>query len=154
ADGRARWLRRTYEAYAAAYRRTGGYWTGINAATSALLLGHRHRARALAAAVGRQCRGELARRGNGAAGGRSWLHAPPAEAALIAGRVEEARDWYLRAVAELSGAYRCVASSRRNAGLLVRALGLPWEPIDTALALPRVVVFAGHMVDRPGRPTP
>jgi predicted Zn-dependent protease len=37
-------LRQAYEFYTEAYRATGGYWSGINAATLALLLGERERA--------------------------------------------------------------------------------------------------------------
>ncbi len=150
---RRHWLRKAYRAYATAHQRTGGHWTGINAATVAMLLGLRGAARTLARKVSRRCRADIARRDAPASiDDQYWLRATLGEAALIEGRLEEACDWYSRAVAAAPTAYRWIASSRRNAQLLARRLDQPWDSIARALPLPRVVVFAGHMIDRSGRP--
>src|SRR5580765_7164496 len=54
-DVRRTHLARAFSRYADAYHRTGGYWSGINAATIALLLGRQDEAAAIAADVQRRC---------------------------------------------------------------------------------------------------
>src|SRR5262249_33649005 len=81
---RVQHLRRAIDAYADAYRRTGGYWTGINAATCARLLDQPETARSLARAVRTQCVAEL--RGQEAdANGRFYPLVSLGEVALILG---------------------------------------------------------------------
>jgi adenylate cyclase len=149
---RCAWLEKARAAYAAAFARTGGYWTGINAATLAVLGGHTRAARALAADVAARCRARL--EGETAAAERYWLLATLGEAALVGGRHAEACDWYARAVAAAPADFRSIASSRRNAKLIAEHLGLPWKTVAASLPLPTVVVFSGHMLDRPQRPRP
>ena len=50
---RGRQLQLSYKFYEEAYRLSGGYWTGINAATLALLSGRREYARALSICAAR-----------------------------------------------------------------------------------------------------
>src|SRR5947209_8647750 len=52
---RERFLRRAAETYMQAHQATGGYWTGINAATMNLLIGEPDAAAALAREVREQC---------------------------------------------------------------------------------------------------
>ncbi|HYX40870.1 MAG TPA: adenylate/guanylate cyclase domain-containing protein, partial [Pyrinomonadaceae bacterium] len=50
--------------------------------------------------------------------------------------------------------YGELASTRRNARLIIEHQGGATEWLDELLKIPRVVVFAGHMVDQPGRERP
>lgn len=140
--------------YANAYQQTGGYWTGINAATVARLLGEKEQALALATQVKDQCLAELALLNN-STGDRYWLQATLAEAWLIQENFEEAENYYTAAGVTAGARYGDLASTRRNAGLLMEALGLDDQTRQRLLSgcrIPAVVVFAGHMVDQPGRP--
>ncbi len=163
-DERARrdWLARSFEAYHKAFRRTRGEWTGINAATTALLSGRPKQARTLARAARSECEKRLKaakrKRRTDATQltdeDRYWLLATLAEAALIDGRPARAITWYERAVATTPNDWRSIVSSRRNAHVLIEHLGLDRRPFDDALALPKVVIFTGHMIDAVDRPRP
>lgn len=151
---RAAHLRRSHKYYLAAYAdKPGNYWTGINAATTALLLGRIKKSRQLALKVREDCF-LLCPTGAPPARDRYWLPATIAEAALICDQWEEARKWYLQAVSAAPRDWGNIASTRRAAHLIVVALGKPElrEEVNRCLHLPNVVVFAGHMIDRPGRP--
>ena len=55
------------------------------------------------------------------------------------------------------GRYGDLASTRRNARLLFTVMDLDPDQkqrIESCFPIPRVVVFAGHMIDQPGRLTP
>jgi len=65
--------------YALAYRRTGGFWTGINAATTHLLTGELAVAEELARKVRGECLGLLERESPD----RYWVLAALGEAALV-----------------------------------------------------------------------
>jgi MAP3K TRAFs-binding domain len=56
---REKFLRRAAETYAQAYQSSGGYWTGINAATMNLLIGEKERACEIAKMVRAQCLKEV-----------------------------------------------------------------------------------------------
>jgi class 3 adenylate cyclase len=150
---RAAHLRRAAQAYERAYQQTGGYWTGINAAMMAVMLGERRRAAILARAVHRQCLNEL---GGLQAGSHEtyWPLATLGEAALILGQRRAAERWYAEAANVVGRRYRNLVSTRRNARLLLEQLGGHPEGIERALRVPRVAMFAGHMIDRPDRATP
>lgn len=147
------WLK-AKEIYGLSYRETGGYWSGINAATLACLLGEMKGARALALQVQGQCQQQL--RGLSPEDGEAyWVYATLGEAALIQGHLEEAFNWYAQAGQVAGRRYGDLASTRRNAWLLWEALGIPEmvrETLKKCLRIPRVAVFAGHMIDQPGRP--
>ena len=66
---RRRQLQLAYQSYLEAYRRSSGFWSGINAATMALLLGDHDEATALARSVHGECVDLL--KGN-VAGDRYW----------------------------------------------------------------------------------
>ena len=59
---RTEFLKRAAQTYTQAYKATGGYWTGINAATMNLLIGQTRRAQALARKVRDECLKEIAER--------------------------------------------------------------------------------------------
>ena len=56
---RNEFLKRAAETYTQAYEATGGYWTGINAATMNLLIGQTERAQELARKVRDECLEEI-----------------------------------------------------------------------------------------------
>lgn len=152
AEGK-RHLRQAYRYYTEAYRKTGGYWTGINAATLACLLGENKRALMLADEVNRQCRQELEPRMTTPCD-RYWLLSTLGEAALVKRNWEEAERWYAQAMEAARGDWGSLQSTRHNARLLVEHLGGDASRLERLLRFPTVVVFSGHLIDRPGRPVP
>jgi class 3 adenylate cyclase/tetratricopeptide (TPR) repeat protein len=145
-----------YETYASAYERTRGYWSGINAATIARYLNDKEQAVALANRVTDQCLQELSRE-TGDPGELYWLQATLGEAALIRGELSDAIKWYTQAGQGAGGRYGDLASTRRNARLLFTVMDLDpgqMQRIESCFQIPRVVVFAGHMIDQPGRLKP
>ena len=146
------WLAQAFRLYRDAYDSTGGYWSGVNAATLALLSNDRAGARAVARRVRAQCLALDARPPRDS--DRYWILATLGEAALILGEHGEAEEWYAKARDEGRGRLGDVASTRRNARLILRHLGADPARLDRVLAVPCVVVFAGHLIDRPGRRPP
>ena len=145
-----------YETYASAYERTRGYWSGINAATIARYLNDKEKAMALANRVTDQCLQELSRE-TGDPGELYWLQATLGEAALIRGELSDAIKWYTQAGRGAGGRYGDLASTRRNARLLFKVMDLDPDQIqriESCFQIPRVAVFAGHMIDQPGRLKP
>jgi len=148
-----RQLRRAFEFYTQAYRTTGGYWSGINAATLALVLGERDRARGLASEVTERCR-QLLKPPEASDADRYWLLSTLGEAALVRGYWDEAEDWYSQALEVGRGDWGSLQSTRRNARLIVQHAGGDPERLERLFRFPSVVVFTGHMVDAPGRGAP
>ncbi|MDQ2867843.1 MAG: TRAFs-binding domain-containing protein [Verrucomicrobiota bacterium] len=144
---RAEYLRRAAEIYGEAYRARGGYWTGINAATLNLLIGERETAYGIASKVRERCLKEIA----GPSGDSYWELAALGEAALICRDWSEAEKWYARAAKEGRKRFGDLNSSRRNARLILGYWNEDRSWIDKYLRVPSVIVFAGHMIDRPGR---
>jgi class 3 adenylate cyclase len=148
-------LRRAYEFYTQGYETSAGYWSGINAATLALLLGERDRAATLACRVREHCRQKL-RRIPEANEERYWLVSTLAEAALLLGDWLEAENWYCQTVEIGHGDWGSLQSTRHNARLLMQCVA-PDEDggrIERLFRFPSVVVFAGHMVDWDDRTVP
>ncbi len=148
--GRTTFLRRAAEIYTQAYETTGGYWTGINAATMNLLCGEIDRARELARKVRDECLKEIEDPG----GDSYWKLAALGEAALILRDQSQAEEWYARAADQGKDRYGDLQSSRRNARLILQHWNDDQNWIDNYLKIPCVILFAGHMIDRPDRPSP
>jgi class 3 adenylate cyclase len=146
-------LRLAYEFYTQAYQSTGGYWSGINAATLALILGAREEAAALAGKVVEECSQKLTRIED-SKDDRYWLFSTLGEATLLLGRWSEAEDWYGQAMKVGRGDWGSLQSTRHNARLLAQHLDGGMERVDRFFRFPNVVVFSGHMVDRPDREAP
>jgi class 3 adenylate cyclase/tetratricopeptide (TPR) repeat protein len=146
---RRHWLR-AFLLYRNAFRRTGGYWTGINAATIALVLGRGRIATRIANEVVRICREQS----NGVTSGENlfWAYATLGEASLIMGEESAAEDYYRKAMAMPAAGPGNVASMRRNVKLILKAAARKFS-LDQSLPVPPVVVFAGHLLDGPGRKT-
>ena len=155
-EAKARWLAgepqallEAQAAYEQAFERTGGTWTGVNAATLALVAGHADLARSLAWRVQERLTGVAA-----GDAGTFWHEATCGEVALLLGQLEPARTHYAAARALAPRAWGDLHAVRRNAQAVLRAQG--WSPDALADLFPRisVVVFTGHMVDHADRASP
>ncbi|MEY2439507.1 MAG: hypothetical protein QOI34_892, partial [Verrucomicrobiota bacterium] len=147
---REAFLRRAGETYEEAYEKSGGYWTGINAATMNLLIGEKGRACQIANQVRQQCLKEV----EDPEGDQYWEMAALGEAALICQDWLEAEKWYGRAGEERKERFGDLQSSRRNARLILDYWQKDAPPIEQLLHVPPVIVFVGHMIDRPDRAAP
>jgi class 3 adenylate cyclase len=136
--------------YQQAYEISGGCWSGINAATMYLLLGNETSAQHLASDVRDQCLPQVTKTDVD----RYWELAALGEAALICRDFDQATQWYRRAVYQGKNRYGDISSSRRNAQLILRYWNSDSRSIDEILRIPRVIVFAGHMIDDPERSVP
>jgi class 3 adenylate cyclase/tetratricopeptide (TPR) repeat protein len=139
---RERQLQQSYKFYEEAYRLSGGYWTGINAATVALLSGRRDDARELASEVRALCLRELQRaeeRGDDV----YWILATLGEAALVSEDWTEAARRYDEAVRNAPSQLGEFTSTRRNARLIIEYLGGDMSFIERHLPVPKVVVYTG-----------
>ena len=159
APARESHLASAFELYRAAYERArqeadddSAWYTGINAATMAVLRRDLPRAREIAREVRAICAKPATSAGNDSA--RYWRAATLGEAALILGEFDAAGARYREALALAGARYGDVSSTRRQAKLLARHLpDVPAGFVDT-LRIPPVVVYSGHMIDGPDRAVP
>lgn len=138
---------RSADWYERAYAISRSYYPGINAAAMRLMAGDQAggeiRARELLAIFSE----------SGVTSSDYWLLATLGEAELIAGRPTRALHWYRKAVQLADGRTGDIASMRFDLKML--ATRLPVDPTLLELFDPgRVIAFAGHMIDRPGRAVP
>jgi class 3 adenylate cyclase len=133
------WFRRAHCAYHAAFRLSHGYYSGVNAATTALLAGSLSIAKVLAEDVREICLGELRAKGESSAD--YYVLATLGEVELIRGDASQAARWYTRAMDAAGERFADVVSTKRNAGLVASALGTGAEMVDEVLRLPRVAAF-------------
>jgi hypothetical protein len=152
-----RHLAAAFEIYETGYRqshRSGAvaeaYYTGINAATMAFLRGHIEHAREIAAEVEKLCQKALQE----SAADAYWPQATLAEAALIIGDQELARKRYAAAASLAGTRYGDLSSTRHQARLLLEHQGRSTAWLDSAMRMPPVLVYTGHMIDSPGRSQP
>jgi hypothetical protein len=136
-DRRCAYAERAAGLYDAVFESTGGYYSGINAATMYLVAGEEQKSRALAAQVL-----ALARR---ATDDPYYAAATEAEAQLLLGEVDAARDALVRAAALAHGDYAAIATTRRQIRLVCTALGVG-ENLIEALPVPEVVHYCGHRI--------
>ena len=160
AEERAKHLKSAYEIYRAGYDEStklgavfDGYYTGINAAATALLLGDRDLACQIASDVERLCLQALGGSAD-SPGADYWTKATLAEAALICGDLESAEQRYAAASLAAGRRYGDISSTRHQARLLLEHLGESPAWLDEVMGLPPVVAFTGHMIDAPGRAAP
>lgn len=138
---------RSCRLYGEAFRISGDYFPGINAATMAALTGDAETGRDLARGVLCICEREDPDDPD------FWLPATKAEAHLLLGRHDEAALDYARAARLAKRHPGHIASMRRQVRLLAASLEVP-DAVRDALALPVVVAVTGHMIDAPDRPEP
>lgn len=137
--------------YLQAYQRSKSLWTGINAATMMTVMGQIEQARTLALEVRSQGIQLLA-----AEAGKDpyWVLATLGEAELILGNWDAAETYYTQAAEVGQGRFGDLCSSYRNGVLLMQHFGGSADQLKYWLKIPRVVVFCGHRIDLPDRPTP
>ncbi|MDB6027924.1 MAG: uncharacterized protein JWM68_4147 [Verrucomicrobiales bacterium] len=146
-------LKMSFSLYAEAYRRNHGYYSGVNAAATALLAGQKDIAYQLAHAVAELCRSTLETL-DVESEERYWLQATLAESYLIQGNLLMAERFYKNA-SDFGGQHWVVLNrTRSQARLLLEAVGKRPNVLDNCFKLPRIVVCSGHMFDRIGRAQP
>jgi class 3 adenylate cyclase/tetratricopeptide (TPR) repeat protein len=146
-------LRRALELYLQASQATDAYWSVINAATLARILGDRELSIVLAREATQRCRKRL-NQGSQTNSDRYWVLSTLGEAALLLEDWPEAEDWYGQAMELGRGNWGSLQSTHRNAQLLVQYLGGDRTRLERIFSFPNVVVFVGHMIDRPDRESP
>ena len=128
--------------YLAAYAIDRDSYPGTNAATLSLLLGERDMALELARTL-------IARLADRTDTPTAWEEATLGEAWLLLGDLDAARSHYTRAHESAPDALGNIASMRRQLALLATVLPEATTLLDAVPQAP-VLLFAGHMIDRPG----
>jgi class 3 adenylate cyclase len=129
------------DAYAAVFKRTGGYYPAVNAATMSLLSGDSKRASELARQVLALVHSDDET--------SYYAAAIEAEAQLLLGDVVAARAALARAAGLHGGDYGAVSTTRRQLRLLCELRGID-EEVLTALQGPTVAHFCGHRIAAAG----
>lgn len=127
------------------------YYPGINAASLALLRNDEKTAHQLGRNVIDICDRKLKA---AVADELYWLRVTRAEALVILGEREEAAKAYRTAATTADVGLRELSSSRRQARLLARHLYGEPDVFDSSFAIPKLVVFSGHMIDSADRHVP
>ena len=139
-------LRRAFDYYNRAFEvLPADSYPGINAATIAFLLNEKDKAARIAKTVLEICQSQP---------NDYWKHATLAEALVVLGDTEGARNAYRAAVALESDNLRAFSSTRKQARVLSRQLFGNASAFDDCFPIPKLVVFSGHMLDAPDRRTP
>lgn len=144
-------LRASLALYEEAYGRERTTWHGANVATLARLLGDEAHAADVARDVIALCRERLASPGGD---GDYWVAATMAEANLVLDDLAAAEEWSRRARGLVGGRLGMLGTTRRQFMAILEHLGHDRRLVDDWLPMPAVVLFAGHMVDRPDRTPP
>jgi class 3 adenylate cyclase/tetratricopeptide (TPR) repeat protein len=169
-------LQEASDSYGAAFELSDAWYPGINFAFTLAAAGESAKALACAERVARICRKEM-KATKGEEDG--WLAATLAEALVHQGLTTEAAKYYQQAVRIFAGRWRDLISMRRQAREIIQFTtkspdtpparwyslaairqrtreilgrsekGQDW--LDRCFEFPSVVVFAGHMLDQPGR---
>lgn len=161
ADGAVRMshLQAGFVLYNEAYQRarqeraaSAAWYTGINAAAMAALRGDLVTARRIAGEVRELCGSADAT--DESASARYWREATLGEASLILGDAAAATAHYGEAVSRAGRRFGDLSSTRRQAKLLAKHLPAANVDVAATLAIPPVLVYSGHMLDRPDRRVP
>lgn len=131
--------------YRQAFEMSRDYFPGINAATMSMLTGEMEEGRRIAREVHALCLAQAE-----SSEPDLWIYASLGEACLLLGEKSHAAEWYRRAATASGGRYGDMASMRRQIGLLAGRIDGAAEMLEI-LAVPRVAMFTGHMIDAPGR---
>jgi class 3 adenylate cyclase len=145
---------RALQLYLSAYSLDINYYSGINAAALSACLRRTSMAERLAAEVSETCLRMLDLIDAGKAhDDRYWLSATLGEAYLIRRDFQQAELWYGDAarIGLQERRYGDMGTTLRQLKLLERSLGLGGDLASQLFRMPRVAVFAGHMVDQPLR---
>jgi tetratricopeptide (TPR) repeat protein len=137
-------LNRSREYYRLGFTNEGASYCGINAAALSVLLDDMEQARSLAEAT-------LAAVPQN---DDYWDLATTAEANLILGRVDAAREDYKKAYAAAIGEWANLATTRRQCRLLCSKLQKRRQLLDDCFPMGAVAFFSGHRVDASDRIEP
>jgi CRP-like cAMP-binding protein len=132
---REAWAKRSAQGYERAFNETGDSYHGVNTATMWLLAGERERAEVLAKTA-------LTDMGSGDG---YWAAATEAEAALIVGDLERARDALSRASGAEEGRLSQRATTLKQLKLVCRLNDIDQSILDP-IRNPSVVHYAGHRI--------
>jgi len=125
---------------------SGLIYAGVNASTTALLLGDVEYARQTARHVAHACESKVDLTSD------YWALATLGECALIAGRIDEAAAYYQQAANIEKNNFADIASTCRNALMLAQHMGLDFDQtLGPCFRLPNVGLFSGHLTDCPGK---
>lgn len=133
-------------AYQRAFELTRGTWTGVNAATLALIAGDSGAAEKIARALLPLLDGA-----SPATRDTFWHCATEGEVALILGDVDHAVAHYRKALSKAPRAFGDHRSARDNALAILAARGLPLTTLKGVFPGVGVAVFSGHTIDGAGR---
>jgi|GEM_PF-89451 len=153
AKEKAAHLKMSFELYTEAYRHNRGYYSGINAASMGLLSGEKETAQRLAREVTTMCKSALEKLPADSEE-RDWLLLTLAEASLILGNFSLAEAQYSEASQSTRQGWAVLNRSRAQARLLLENCAHDPAIFDHCFGLPRIVVFSGHMFDKPERREP
>lgn len=152
-EARLQCLERSFDLYEEAYRSNRGMWSGIHAAWLALELGRADRAVELATRIGSGIREALKQAGHEGTD-TFWLRAIDGVSSILQGEFHRGFETFAE-LGELSrGRIGDTAEVRHIAGSILVLLGKDQAPLERVMPLPRVVVFAGHMIDFADRKEP
>jgi class 3 adenylate cyclase len=152
-------LKTAYKFYKEAYQKAisnkksawidDSIYNGINAATTALLMNKNNQAKNLAREIRDISLKRLKRKRHD-----YWAMASLGEVALILGDIIEAEARYSEASELGQGNLADLSSTRNQARGLLGHLGLDKSRLDYCFNIPKVVIFAGYVIDRPDQLKP
>ena len=129
--------------YQQAFESSGDPYPGINAATLSLRLGAAAAAKQIAEQVVVACNTGLSNNPDQA----YWDLPTLAEANLVLGNINTAKGHYAEAMRINGADLSAMGSMVRQARELLSITGQAVDLLDDVLAMPKVAVFAGHMMD-------
>jgi len=147
-SGDATFLHKSRNFYLQAFKKSRGYYSGINAASLSFMAGERRMAEKLALIVLKTCSDLL----KDPEKRDYWVLATVGEGLLLLGKKEEAKKYFLLAKKCSVKNYSYLASTKKQMRLLSNYIDIGPD-IFTALQIPSVVAFTGHMIDHPDRKT-
>jgi class 3 adenylate cyclase len=148
-SGENPYLKKSRNLYFKAFKRSRGYYSGINAASLSLIMEEKDTAHKVAGLVLKLCFDLL----KNPEYRDYWCLATVGEAYLVLGKQKEARKYYAYARAHSEKNYSWLASTRKQIILLGKHLDVS-EGIQQIMQIPPVIAFTGHMIDKPERKTP
>jgi class 3 adenylate cyclase len=142
---KSRLILRSRKLYLHAFKKSNGYYSGINAASLSRVIGDEELSKKLASMVLKICSQllkEPERRSY-------WVLASLGEAFLLLGNETEAERFYSFARKYSTKNYSELSSTRKQLKLLQNYLPVGRHILDS-VAIPAIVAFSGHMIDYPG----
>jgi len=144
----------SFKNYMKSREQGGDFWCIVNAASLALILGKKDLSIELADEVITQCWDIYNKHGTTS---EFWVLASMGEAYLIKGDYNSAARWFKGARSHVGASIGQIKTTRTNAKMLLDLLQIDDESTDEILECirkPRIAIFAGHRIDKPGRTNP